>query len=48
MRYDGSLLHSANFFLKDESGGSLMEYALVGLLIAVVCALALLAFRKNI
>ena len=34
-------------FVPEESGVSLMEYALVGLLVAVVCILALLALGKN-
>lgn len=48
MRSVESLSHAFTHFLEEESGTSNMEYALVGLLIAVVCILALLAFRKNI
>lgn len=37
----------ANCFLCDEAGASLVEYALIGLLILVVCMLVLLAFDKS-
>jgi len=33
--------------LRSEAGGSFMEYALVGLLILIVCMLLLLAWTKN-
>lgn len=48
MRFVESLSPAFNIFLKEESGASLMEYALVGLLIAVVGVLALLASRKSL
>ncbi len=48
MRLAEPLSHAFAHFLKEESAASNMEYALVGLLIAVVCILAVLAFRKNI
>ena len=34
-------------FLLDEAGGSLMEYLLLAALIATVCALIVLASKKN-
>jgi Flp pilus assembly pilin Flp len=34
-------------FLLDEAGGSLMEYVLLAALIATVCALIVLAGKKN-
>lgn len=35
-------------FSKEESGASLIEYVLIGSIIAVVCALSLLALSKEI
>lgn len=40
------VLHTFIEFLKDESGASLIEYVLVGAIIAVVGALSLLALYK--
>lgn len=40
------VLHTFTGFLKDESGASLIEYVLVGAIIAVVGALSLLALYK--
>ena len=39
--------HTIVDFLMEESGGSLMEYALIGSIIAVVGALILLALHKE-
>ena len=36
------------YFMREETGASLMEYALVGLLLLVVCLLALLALDKHL
>lgn len=37
---------SVAMLVEDESGGTLMEYALIGALALAVCALVVLAFRK--
>ena len=41
------LSHTFRNFLTDDSGVSLIEYVLVGFLIAVVGTLVLLAFGKS-
>ncbi|MDB5824496.1 MAG: hypothetical protein JWR21_3200 [Herminiimonas sp.] len=40
------LVAATSAFLADESGLSMMEAALVGLLVAVICILALLALSR--
>lgn len=47
MRFADRLSYVLTDLLKDESGASLMEYALIGSLILVVCMLLLLAWRRN-
>lgn len=47
MRLMEYVSHTITYFLPEETGASVMEYALVGLLIAVVCILALLALGMN-
>lgn len=47
MRVDECLPPALSNFLREESGASFYECALVASLIAVVCALALLALSKN-
>ncbi len=46
MRLIASMSHVITDFMPDETGTSLMEYALLGLLIAVVSMLALFALDK--
>jgi Flp pilus assembly pilin Flp len=47
MHLDEYLPPALIYFLKEEAGASFAECALVALLIAVVCAIALLALRKS-
>ncbi|MDB5763793.1 MAG: hypothetical protein JWQ21_2788 [Herminiimonas sp.] len=47
MRLIDHMSRALTDFMPEEAGTSVMEYALVGLLIAVVCILALLALGKN-
>ena len=47
MRFASHLSHTFADLLKEEAGASLMEYALVGSLILVVCMLLLLAWHKQ-
>ncbi|WP_211451603.1 Flp family type IVb pilin [Collimonas antrihumi] len=47
MRFSKDLSHAARYFLKEDSGASLIEFALVGALIVVVCLLMLLALVKE-
>lgn len=47
MRFARNLSHTFADLLKEEAGASLMEYALVGSLILVVCMLLLLAWHKQ-
>jgi Flp pilus assembly pilin Flp len=47
MRLIEALSHAVTYFMPDEAGASLLECALVGMLIAVVCILALLALGKT-
>jgi Flp pilus assembly pilin Flp len=47
MRFARHLSHTFADLLKEEGGASLMEYALVGSLILVVCMLLLLAWHKQ-
>ncbi len=47
MRSTAYLSHAVTSFLKDEAGGSFVEYALLGSLVIVVCTLVLLALTKN-
>jgi Flp pilus assembly pilin Flp len=47
MRFARHLSHTFTDLLKEEAGASLMEYALVGSLILVVCTLLLLAWHKQ-
>ena len=46
MRLTMDMPHAFIYLLEDEDGTSLMEYALIGALITVVCMLALLALTK--
>jgi Flp pilus assembly pilin Flp len=39
--------HTLPHFLKDEGGGSLIEYVLVGSIIVTLCILVLLAVGKG-
>ncbi|PFH08019.1 hypothetical protein BCF11_0370 [Collimonas sp. PA-H2] len=48
MRLIDELSHALKRFFKKEDGASLMECALIGALVIVVCALALLALAKNV
>ncbi len=48
MRLTEYLSHALRRFMRKETGVSFMEYALVGLLVAVLCTLALLALGKGI
>jgi Flp pilus assembly pilin Flp len=47
MRLARHLSHTCAQLLKEEAGGTLIEYALVGSLILVVCMLLLLAWHKT-
>jgi len=47
MRFGGHLSHAFADLLREEAGASLIEYALVGSLILVVCMLLLLAWHKQ-
>ncbi|MGJ7496554.1 Flp family type IVb pilin [Variovorax sp. RT4R15] len=47
MRFANRLSHTFADLLKEEAGASLIEYALVGSLIMVVCMLLLLAWHKQ-
>ena len=47
MRSDEYLPAALTHFLREESGVSFAEYALVASLIAVVCVIALLALDKG-
>lgn len=47
MRLVDSVSHISVYFLKDESGASLIEGVLVASLVAVVVGLFLMAFNKN-
>lgn len=48
MRFAKDMSHAARYFLKEDAGASLIEFALVGALIVVVCLLMLLALVKEI
>ena len=47
MIFASRLSHAFTDLLKEEAGASLIEYALVGSLILVVCMLLLLAWHKQ-
>ncbi|MBT2322948.1 hypothetical protein J7E62_11390 [Variovorax paradoxus] len=47
MRFSGYLSHTFADLLREEAGASLMEYAIVGFLVLVVCMLLLLALEKQ-
>jgi len=47
MRFSKDLSHVARYFLMEDAGVSLLEFALVGALIVVVCLLMLLALVKE-
>ena len=47
MRLADYVSHTVMNFLKEESGAPLIEYALIGSIIAVVCGLVLLALGKD-
>ncbi|WP_172657006.1 hypothetical protein [Collimonas arenae] len=47
MRLAEKLSHAAKYLLRKEAGASLIEVALIGALIVVVCSLVLLALVKN-
>jgi Flp pilus assembly pilin Flp len=47
MRIAGYVSHAFADLLKEEAGASLMEYAIVGTLVLVVCMLLLLAWDKQ-
>lgn len=47
MQIADCLPHALMGFLKDESGASYMEYALLGSLIIMVCTLVLIALNKH-
>lgn len=47
MRFSNDMSHAARYFLMEDTGASLMEFALVGALIVVVCLLMLLALVKD-
>lgn len=47
MRFASHLSQTFADLLKEEAGASLVEYALVGSLIVVVCMLLLLAWHKQ-
>ncbi|SDY54883.1 hypothetical protein SAMN04515617_11647 [Collimonas sp. OK242] len=47
MRFSKDLSHIARYFLKEDTGVSLLEFALVGALIVVVCLLMVLALVKD-
>jgi hypothetical protein len=48
MRFSKDLSHAARCFLMEDTGASLIEFALVGALIVVVCLLMLLALVKEV
>lgn len=47
MRLTGDQSHALMYFLNEEDGASLIEYALIGALVIVVCTLVLLALLKS-
>lgn len=47
MRLADYLPHALTSFSKDEAGGSITEYALLGFLVVVVFTLVLLALNKG-
>jgi Flp pilus assembly pilin Flp len=47
MRLTNDQSHALKCFLMEEDGASLIEYALIGALVIVVCTLALLALVKS-
>ncbi|WP_211462707.1 Flp family type IVb pilin [Collimonas silvisoli] len=47
MRLTDDPSHALMCFFKDEDGASLIEFALIGALVVVVCTLVLLALVKT-
>lgn len=47
MRLIDRVLHTSSAFMKEESGAPLIEYVLIGSLVAAVLGLFLLALNKD-